>query len=257
MLLLFILSMFLFSGSAFAGPYPSNVANDVWSGTSNGIPTARDDNDGGPDINDAINSLLGTNYGRNIEVDPLFVEPDYVWQQMNGTIAVIGLSAGYTNALGVYTDLGVGSTKSVISAGNTGFILDAPPYQAFTVSLPHYSLFGWYLSTSAGATYYSESGLNQGGYDHMMTFRLASLDGKTINVMLGGSTAPLTLESAYLIAWEDLAWDGRTLGDEDYDDIMYLVTKVQPVPEPTTMLLFGSGLVGLGSFGRKKLLKRA
>jgi hypothetical protein len=32
--------------------------------------------------------------------------------------------------------------------------------------------------------------------------------------------------------------------------------KAVPIPEPVTMLIFGLGLVALGSFGRKKFLKR-
>jgi hypothetical protein len=40
-----------------------------------------------------------------------------------------------------------------------------------------------------------------------------------------------------------------------YNDGVTLAIETAPVPEPTTMLLFGAGLVGLAGFGRKKFKK--
>lgn len=237
---------------AVAGPFPPNVANDVYSGVVNGIPTARDKNDGVPDIYDAVNRILGTAYGNNAAVDPLFVEPDEIWLELNGAVALIGLTAGNSNTIGVYTDLGVGANRTPLLGPYSGFGFvaagtAADPYPAAMTTLGTGTDFGWYLNTAAGAAsinYFSEAALNGNGFDHMMTYDLPGAT--SIYVDYGSGAVRLTLNDPYLIAWEDLPWSGQTLGDDDYDDMIYLVDKVAPIPAPGAILLgsIGVGLVG-------------
>jgi hypothetical protein len=241
-----------------ATPFPPNLVNDIYDSTPDGTPTPREDNDGVPDINDAINLVLGTSYASNENVDHLFVEPDYVWQQLNGDVALIGLTAGNVNTLGVYTDLGVGTVKStMLTATGFGFAGDgtaANPFPAANVPLGTGTLFGWYLDSAGGgttATYYSEPGLNPNGFDHMMTYILG-ISGMTVYLDYGGGPVTHTFSNPFLVGWEDLAWNGTTLGDEDYDDMIYIFDKTAPIPEPSTVLLLGIGVLGLVGYGIRR-----
>lgn len=56
---------------------------------------------------------------------------------------------------------------------------------------------------------------------------------------------------------DDLILDGFWEGEQGAISYASLYGTTQPVPEPATMLLLGTGLIGLAGMGRKKFLKKA
>ena len=102
--------------------------------------------------------------------------------------------------------------------------------------------FGFYLANPYGVTYYSHVSLNIDSFDHMMIFDTSD------------DSAAMLLGSDVVVAIED----GPFGYDQDFNDMVVGVTNVIPsTPEPATMLLFGSGLIGLAVLGRKKFLKNS
>jgi hypothetical protein len=240
------------ASAAFATPFTNNVENDVYSGIFNGIPTASGGNDGVPDLHDAVNNILGTSYLSNSDLDDRFVSADQFFTG-NGShsIALIGLTAGNSNTLGIYQ----GTTKTDVLPydsyfGYTGDGSATNPYPGSTFDV--IGEFGWYLAANGPYsfdTYYSEPSLNDGGWDHMMTFEIAELNGQTRFLEINQQLQEYTFGNAFLIGFEDLSYEFNQpgmLGDDDYDDMMYLVDfRPTPVSSPSMLAFMGFALLGL------------
>jgi hypothetical protein len=80
---------------------------------------------------------------------------------------------------------------------------------------------------------------NTDGLDHMRTYRIT-----------GNASKPANVIGDYVIGWEDTLGGG----DKDYQDFVVQIHGLAPVPEPTSMLLLGMGILGLLGIKRRKVI---
>ena len=111
--------------------------------------------------------------------------------------------------------------------------------------------FGFYLDSGYTANdltqdvIYTQEALNNGEEDFFATYRG---DGGLIDFDEDGNGSQFGVDD-WIIAAE---WTHHAVGGYDADDFVVFVSEMQPVPEPATMLLFGTGLAGFAAMRRRK-----
>ena len=229
--------VFLFSASAFADTVtgfggwqgfgvtsesgPQFWANSSWDGEQKNIGYYLTNSGGGAG---AISDFPGPipYYGIAVgSADTNF----YFHKTSSGSNVVLKVEvAGYNNVneFGYYLLSAPGTLISLLTGP------ESPPA---TNSFQPTGDYGFYLKSGSGDTW--KTG---GTGEHFAVFQQSSTP----------------MAEIYWIGMEDLPFSNT---DKDYNDMIVKVSQV-PVPEPTTMLLLGSGLIGLAGYGRKKFFKK-
>jgi hypothetical protein len=201
-----------------------------------------------PQAYQAINYVRGNlglpaELASNAQADPLQASADDYWRVLSADkaseLAFIGLTAGNVNTVGVFP-LGQPQNAIDLIPPQTGFRYTGDgstgnPYPGGINPLSGID-FGFTLRTG-GSIWYSDFNLNipLGGGDQMLSYFLPDLSGKSVWIQTANGLRLITFSSAsFLLTWEDLP-AGRS--DLDYNDAIFLVTNVNPVPEPSTYAL--------------------
>jgi hypothetical protein len=169
--------------------------------------------------------------------------------------------AGFSNinSFGIYNDAGteaivfnggdtVGQTMNLdFSEGN-----DLEIYAKGSSVVDTYAdfgeNFGFFLESGNEDTYFSQSFKNTNSKDMMASYRGDGIS--KIDPLNNGESGTFGNDD-FVLAWEDVI-----NGDNDYNDMVVMVTDVEPVPEPFTVLGSFTAL-GVGGFLKRKYGKKA
>jgi len=143
-----------------------------------------------------------------------------------------------SNMLPILTGGSTGAQATLTTYINGGYAVNYGPIDYFSTT----NLFGFFLTTPGGVTFYSVPTLNSDGIAHMVAYQG---DGTSVLAPIGQLSGGLWASNEYILAWEDALLGGSDL---DYQDFIVMVESVRPVPEPADLGMFGLGLLLIGGF---------
>jgi len=181
------------------------------------------------DLLSILNKLYGLANVQRIEDGPF--PGDQIWLNLDGGATATAKYSAYDQTFGYIPGESGGTFVPLFTA--TGGLYPIHGSGVGGTIPGGVSVFRFGDDPSGAPLRSSRESDNTSGNDHMVTW-----------LITGGQSA-----GNYAIAWEDL-----DLGDADYNDLVVEVSGVSPVPEASTLILFGAGLSGLLFYAKKRRL---
>lgn len=126
-----------------------------------------------------------------------------------------------------------------VSIFSNGSLVSSETYSNF------HDAWGLYMNTGT-YTFYSEDSKNPDSAPQILAYQGDGIQTVTVPGGIPGTFGP----NHWIFAFEDLPYNSS---DKDFQDAVIMVESAEPVPEPATILLFGTGLIGLAGVARKKV----
>jgi hypothetical protein len=222
--------------------------------TGNGFATTiKDPNNGESNLHMIWKNLFGDSGGSFSSSQALFSSlglndsGDDVWKSTNGSVTARATYAGYTQNLGFSQN---GITEWIFQDyGNDG--IDDPVNFGFQPNGEFVWVEGWDSGSGSGEWFSQDTMNGDGELDHFVAIKVPQASIDYYNSKYNSNIIASLEGEVWFLAFEDF-W---SLGDQDYNDLVFLVQNVAPVPEPATMFLFGIGLIVLAGVAKRRIKK--